>query len=214
MQQINFLKSLPKDNKQLPALWILWIVLGVFLLLVLISILIGVNQHHLQQKLILVEQQLQLSKKEYNNIIKGYPLLASDMPLIDQVKNLEQAYQTKKEEFDTLERLFVRKGFAPYLYGLAEQTPNSLWLNEIHIDHSAKNINFRGFAQRPDAVSDLIGRILTLPTFKATTFNLFYVKTIKNRPYVKFSIATKDLGVEVEEVVPEPAAPVQKVKEK
>jgi Tfp pilus assembly protein PilN len=213
MQQINFLKTLAKTSRQISASLIVWIVLTAFAILLLISFIVGVFEFQVDQLLEVSKKTLITSQNEYEKISKAYPLLATDIPLADQVHKLERAYKAKKDELDSLEYLIIRRGFSEYMLDLAEITPNTLWLNEIHINHQSDNITLSGYSTHPDAVSDFMSRLLSTSAYKNVIFNLFFVKSIKNHPYVKFSIATKELGSEEEKIVEKTDQTSQKPKE-
>lgn len=213
MQQINLLNALPKNTSRISAILIGWIVLAIFAALVLISSIVGVYEYKSSYLLLDSKKILITVQKDYEKISKAYPLLTTDIPLINQVKDLEQTYRARKDEFESLEHLIVRRGFSEYMLGLAEATPNNLWLNEIHINHNSDNVTLGGYSIRPDEVSELMASLLTKPAYKKLIFNLFFVKTIKNHPYVKFSIATKELGAEEEKVVETTDQSSQKPKE-
>lgn len=201
MQQINFLNALPKKSSRISAPLIMWIVLATFTVLILISLLVTFFKLQVNYSLRESKKNLILVLKDYNTLAKKYPLLDSEIPLAQQVNNLENAFKTKKDELDSLENLTARRGFSEYLLGLAESTPSTIWLNEVHIDHKSENITISGYSTNPEAVSGLMNPLLTKPAYKNAVFNLFFVKSIKNKSYVKFSIATKKLGSEEEKVV-------------
>lgn len=213
MQQVNFLKALPKKINRISAVLIGWIVLAIFAVLVLISLIVGVGEYQAGYLLKDSKKRLIAVQKDYEKISKAYPLLTAETPLIEQVKDLEQTYKASKDEFESLEELMVRRGFSEYMLGLAEAAPTTLWLNEIHINHNLDNISLSGYSIRSDTVSELMGNLLTTPPYSNVIFTLFFIKTIKNHPYVKFSIATKELGAEEEKVVEATDQSSQKPKE-
>lgn len=199
-QSINFLKALPKSTQRLSASMMGLIVLIILVILVIISVILGLINFQTYKSLKMAQKNLMFAQQDYHKLAKAYPLLVSDIPFVNRVKELEGKLQAKKAELNSLEHLIVRRGFSEYMFDLAQTTPNTLWLNQIQINHDSASITLNGYAIRADSVSELMSRLLTTNSFKNVIFNLFFVKTIKNHPYVKFSIATNDLGPQ-EEIV-------------
>lgn len=209
MQQINFLKALPKSTSRLSPFIMGLVLLSTLVVLMLISVIVGLNHHQAYKSLDEAQKNLIIAQQAYNKIAKDYPLLASDIPFVTRVKDLEDKFQAKKAELDSLRHLINRRGFSEYLRDLAQKTPDTLWLNQIQINHDSSSITLNGYSTRPDALPEFMNNLLDTDAFKQETFNLFFVKTIKNHPYLKFSIATKDLGPEEENII-EPTAPETK----
>ena len=197
-QSINFLKVLPKNSSRLSVLHMGWILIGSFCFLLIISITYGVQQYNAHRALSAANTALLQAQQVYDTLAKAYPLLASDAPLVNQVKALEQQVHVKQEEYNLLEHLTVRHGFSDYMSGLAQTVPASLWFNQILINEETGSVTLLGYAVHPDDVSLLMSRLIHAPAYTETIFNLFYVKAVKNHSYVKFSIATDDLGSEEE----------------
>lgn len=195
-QSINFLNALPKKTSLISAFLIgvaAFVVLG---LLVLLSLITSYQQHRAQQSLNATQHALEIEKKAYDKIAEAYPLLASEMPLVNKVKALTEEYQAKKAEAESLKHSTTRLGFSQYMLGLAQTTPAPLWLNDIQINQDSASITLTGYSVSPDAVAELMSRLGTTSAFSNVVFNLFFLKTMKNHPYVKFSIATTELGPE------------------
>ncbi|WP_454782892.1 PilN domain-containing protein [Legionella sp. WA2022007384] len=199
-QSINFLKGLPKSTSRLTASLMGWIVLITLVTLAIISIVLALINFQTYKSFRRTQKSLMHAQAEYNKLAKTYPLLVSDIPFVARVKTLEKKLQAKKIELNSLEHLVVRRGFSEYMFDLAQTTSNTLWLNQIQIDHDANSITLNGYAIRPDSVSELMSQLLTTNSFKNVIFNLFFVKTIKNHPYLKFSIATHALGPQEEAI--------------
>lgn len=206
-QTINFLKALPKSSQRLSALLMGLIVLSAFILLFLISTMVGIKQHNTKLTLNRANTDLSQVQHTYDQLAKTYPLLVSDTPLVNQVKALEQQVQARQEEYDSLEHLTVRRGFAEYMLALAQTVPASLWFNHIQINQDKGSVTLDGYAVRPDDVSVLMSRLMKTPAYAKVIFDLFFVKAIKNHSYVKFSIATDTLGSEDEKEEPTTSAP-------
>ncbi|PWY55355.1 hypothetical protein DGG96_12035 [Legionella qingyii] len=208
-QSINFLKGLPKSSSRLPASLMGLIVLITLVSLAIISVVLELINFQAYKSLRMAQKSLLYAQEDYKKMTKDYPLLVSDIPFVTRVKNLEKKLQAKKVELNSLEHLVVRRGFSEYMFDLAQTTSNTLWLNQIQIDHDSNNITLNGYAIHPDSVSELMSQLSTTNSFKNVIFKLFFVKTIKNHPYLKFSIATYALGSQ-EEAIPEQTAQDQK----
>jgi Tfp pilus assembly protein PilN len=197
-QSINFLKTLPQSTDRLSASRIGLAVLSTAIILVIFSVVLGLINSQVYKSLKLAQMDLMRTQHDYEKLAKAYPMLVSDIPFVTRVKNLEKKLQAKKEELNDLEHLIVRRGFSEYMFDLAQTTPNTVWLNQIQINHDSAGITLNGYAIRPDSISELMSRLLTTNSFKKVIFDLFFVKTIKNHQYLKFSIATNDLGPQEE----------------
>lgn len=197
-QSINFLNALPKKTSLISAFLIGVVALAVFGVLVVFSLITSYKQHMAHQTIKTTQYSLEIEKKAYDKIAEDYPLLASETPLVNKVKELIDKYQAKKAEAESLKHSTIRLGFSQYMLGLAQNTPGTLWLNKIQINQDSASITLTGYSMSPDAVSELMSRLATNLAFSQVVFKLFFLKTIKNHPYVKFSIATTDLGPEEE----------------
>ena len=195
-QTINFLRALPKSSSRLSVSHMGLILISAFTLFLIISMVTTVMQFKAYQALNKANIALIEVQQAYNKLAKEYPLLASDTPLPNQVKALQKQVQEKKEEYDSLVHLTSRRGFSQYMFALAQTVPTSLWFNKILINEDIGSVTLNGFAVRADDVSVLLKRLIDTPAFNKIVFNLFFVKANKNHPYVKFSIATEDLGSE------------------
>lgn len=212
-QSINLLKALPKKNIRLSASIIGWATLLTLVILVIITVsLFQINAKE-DKTLAEVEKELQMVQQEYDKLVKKYPLLVSDLPLEKQIKDLEENLQAKKDELNFLEHIVFRRGFSQYMYDLAQVTPNTLWLSDININHESKSINLNGYVMNHHTVAEFMHKLVTTPSFKDDDFNLFFVKTVKNHSYLKFSIATKELELEKEENLEQMEQSNKKLKE-
>jgi hypothetical protein len=84
------------------------------------------------------------------------------------------------------------------MLGLAQSAPSTLWLNQIQINHKTDSITLNGYSIAPNEVSELMSHLTTATAFSDIIFNLFFVKTMQSNGYIKFSIATNELGPEEE----------------
>ena len=193
-QSINFLKSLPKQTQKLTAMIMMWIVLGTLGVFLAISLMVGISQFSTHQELYVAQQALLKVNHQYDKLVQTYPMLASETSLMDQVMALEQKIQAKQSQIDSIEHLTFRRGFSEYMQALAKVMPEAAWLNEIKVNHDSDSITLTGYSMIPDSVADLMHRLVGTKAYEKVVFNLFYVKSLKNYNYVKFSIATDTLG--------------------
>ncbi|MBL7480966.1 PilN domain-containing protein [Legionella bononiensis] len=196
IQSINFLRDLPKDSSRLSVTKMVWIVIGVTVFLFIISVFKGVHIYNARSNLNELQQTLVNESQTYTELVKKYPLLSNNISLSNQIQALRNQVEERSADYAALEHLIVRPGFSGFMYALAQTVPASLWFNQISINLDSDSITLGGYAVRPDDVSVLMNRLMKTAAFKKIVFNLFYVKAITNRPYVKFSIATDDLGSE------------------
>ena len=196
IQSLNFLRDLPKDSSRLSVTKMVWIVIGVTIFLCILSVLKGIQIYNVHSKLKELQQSLVIESQTYTDLVKKYPLLSNNISLSNQIEALRNKVDERSADYAALEHLIVRPGFSEFMYALAQTVPASLWFNQISINLDSDSITLGGYAVRPDDVSVLMSRLMKTAAFKTTVFNLFYVKAMTNRPYVKFSIATDDLGSE------------------
>ena len=212
-QSVNFLKVLPKKNIRLSPLMMCWVILGMIVFLTIISLITGIYQLKVDRTLVTTQSLLENVQQAYDKLARTYPLLASDVPLVNQVSSLAEQVNEKKNELESLEHLIVRRGFSEYMLGLAQVAPETLWLNQIEINNGTSSIILRGYTLNPDTVSQLMSQLSTTTAFKKATFDVFFVKTIKNQSYLKFAIATRDLGPEEENEINQQESTTDKPKE-
>jgi hypothetical protein len=193
-QSVDFLKLLPKSTNRVPLLFMVIGMTLTLVILLIISIVTYINYHTHYSELTNTQRQLEKTQLQYNEVVKKYPLLANDTPLLERVNHLSQQYHTKLAQFEKLTHLLIRPGFSRYMLSLAQVTPNTLWLDEIQIDHSTSNIMLSGYATRPDSVSYMMSHLSTTEAFNNIVFHSFFVRAIKNHSYVSFSVATNTIN--------------------
>jgi len=195
-QDIDFLKSLSKEPLQLPAQWITFAVIATLGLLTLISLSMGVTQIKDAWTLRQVHHENMDASAVFQKTAKLHPLLASETPMIEQVARLKDRLRKKQIYYEDMSRRALRYGFSNYLEALAHVVPDGLWLNEMMIDQTTKNISLSGYALQPVQVSLFLEALQGSTPFSETTFGLFYMKAIPDKAYIDFKITnTKaDLG--------------------
>ncbi len=193
-QSVDFLRVLPKKTSKLSALIIGLVTAGIVSLLILSSIFTAIKQISAHYQLQTAQEKVITAQKQYDALAKAYPLLASDSPLVNQVKELSEKAQIKRDEVKNLETLLLRRGFSEYMYGLAQAAPSTLWVNQLTIQHHPVAATISGYTLSSEMVSDLMSRLMKTEAYAEIVFNLFLIKTIKNRPYARFSISTTALG--------------------
>lgn len=197
-QSINFLTALPKRSQRLSAEMIGALALVALLLFVVVSIVLGIQQRRVHHQLTDVKNEWLVTQRAYDQLAKKYPLLVSDTPLMNRVKALDQRVIEKEAELKSLQALLFRRGFSEYMDGLADAVPNTVWIKQIQIHYNPVSVTLTGYSVQPRAVSDLLSRLMKMPAYSEVVFNVFYVKTLKDHPYFKFSVATHVLGMEEE----------------
>lgn len=193
-QQVDFLKSIPKNKTQLPADMIIAGIAVSILLLILASIGMGFYQSTVTQQLLLVQEANQKETAAFQALAQAYPLLASDTPLVTKVLELEKKLQDKEAYFTELTHTTVRKPFSKYLIAISQAVPEGLWLTSININQDSGNMSLEGNALSPWLVSDFLKKLETIPPFVGETFDLFAVKKHANQSGVhQFEIANNEL---------------------
>jgi Tfp pilus assembly protein PilN len=193
IQQINFLKSFPKQSQQLPALWIGAILGSLLALLFLVSM--GLSAYKIVEKkqLTRAQQQTLQAAIDYQRLAAAYPLLAEDKPLVDRVGEFEKDLRNKESQFQEITHATLRKPFSRYMQALSLMVPEGLWLSNININQDTDSVSLQGFSVKPLFVSVLLQELQKATAFSNVVFDLFYVKAIKNKSYIQFEIANKKL---------------------
>jgi hypothetical protein len=200
-QSVNFLKVLPKSINRIP-LWLMAVMIVVPLLcLLFLFISAYISYTRVYANLNQQEERLKSAQITYNNLIHKYPLLVTNTPLLNQVSDLELEYNAKFEKFHSLKHLIVRPGFSKYLLNLGQVTPNTIWLDGIHINHNASLVTLKGYAIHPDSISELMSNLSTTVAFREVIFNSFLVKSIKDHAYARFSISTSEVIPEADIII-------------
>ena len=192
-QEVNFLHNLPHAPRYLPSLWIGFAALSLLIILTSISSALEGYELYLTERLEDARSMRFKEETAYKKLAQAYPLLATDMPLVERVAALETKLQKKREQFKKLTHATLRRPFSDYLKGLAVAVPQGIWLFEIDIDQNENNISLGGYGMQPVDVSLLLKNLKKTSAFKDTEFDLFYVKKITNKNYIQFEVANKKL---------------------
>lgn len=97
-QQINFLKSIPKPELQLPAQWIILSLISALFLVTFISIGLIIGQIRSYVLLKEAHEANNQVASAFQQTAREHPLLASDMPLAMQIAVYEKELDEKKEK--------------------------------------------------------------------------------------------------------------------
>ena len=197
-QNVNFLKSFPKVSKRLPAQWIFWSAGILAALLSAISIVVGVQQFMLDQKLEAAKQERLQAELAFQQVAKAYPLFASDKPLVEQVSEYEKTLREKQSRYEAMTHKTMRNPFSKYMQTLSTIAPVELWFTNINIDQDNRSISLSGFSLQPIQVSILLESLRTAPLFSELVFDLFYVKKVSDKNYIQFEVATDKLISEID----------------
>ncbi len=199
-QDINFLKSFPVASRQLPAVWIFFIVIITVVILFAASVTRGGYQYVQGQQLASARAERIEAELAFQRVVKAYPLFASNKPLVEQVGDYEKSLREKQAEYATFSHATARNPFSKYMAALITSVPPDLWLTDININQDNQNVAFRGYSLRPLEVSMLMEALQTAPLFSALFFDLFFVTKLPDKNYVQFEVATdkfiSDLDVE------------------
>lgn len=192
-QSIDFLKSLPKQKRDLPATMIGLILLALLILFTAISISAAITHHQKSEQLQEAQaHNLQVSS-DFKRLVQAYPMFLLDKPLVDQVSEYETQLRQKQANFDALTHKTLRKPFSQYLQALAEITPPRLWLTNIILDQDTNNYSLIGNSMEPVSVSLFIQSLQKASIFKGLVFDLFYVRKVADKNYIQFEVANEKL---------------------
>lgn len=192
-QDINFLSSLPKETNYLPAKWILSGLAFLVILFFAMSVTRSIQIHQQEKQLQESAQKKMEAAQAFQLIAKNYPMLATDKPFVNQVTEFAQQLEVKKAHFKEITRATIRQPFSNYMKTLSDVVPEGLWLTAFTVDQDTESISLRGFSQRPLNVSVLLQKLQNSSIFKDIYFDLFYVKNIQDKNYIKFEVANNQL---------------------
>ncbi|KTD38949.1 PilN domain-containing protein [Legionella oakridgensis] len=192
-QEINFLNSLPKEPRYLPAALIGCLVIVLAFILTIISLNQSIHRYQLSQQLKQAHSKHVEAVVAFQKVAAVYPMFAMDKPLVEQVSAYEETLRKKQERFAELTHATLRKPFSHYLKLFSLAVPEELWLSEIHIDQDSSDISLIGYSLDPVSVSLFIYKLQLAPVFKDVFFDLFYVKKIEDKNYIQFEIANNTL---------------------
>jgi Tfp pilus assembly protein PilN len=199
MQQINFLHGLRKPTTKVP-LWVLGsMMIAVLFVLAIMTVTMLINLYSTYSNLNTTKKHYETIDQAYVKLATQYPLLVNQVPLIQQFNALENRYKAKLAELEALKHYIVRPGFSTYMLSLAKVTPDSLWLNQINIDHGQSKFTLSGYALNPDSVPALMEKLQHINAFEPVLFSSFSVNAVKNKSYVGFSISTHDLAISADD---------------
>lgn len=206
-QRINFCTSLPSHAKYLSALVMASIIFVLVVLLFIVSLFLGIYQFSLYRTEVVEKVAFEKIKQDSQILTQRYPLLASDTPLVNQVKDFAQQIRERREAFRRLTHATLRRGFSEFMNALAQETPATVWLTKIDLNQDSGSMRLSGYTLSADGVSELMLRLARTNPFHDVVFDLFYVKKEIDKPYNKFAIANDDLGQDKSDFV----APTQAV---
>lgn len=192
-QHINFLKDFPKPEQQLPAQWIILGLISTLVLVTLVSIYLVVSQLNNYVLLKQAHQENNRMSSTFQEIAKSHPLLASDIPLAVQIATVEKELNEKQKNLEMITGSTLRYGFSNYLDVLSKIVPEGLWLKKIIIDQETKSILINGDMMRAVDMSLFLQALQSAGAFSKTIFSLFYIKDVKDKPYIEFNLMNEGL---------------------
>lgn len=206
-QQVNFLNVIPKSSKRFTAQQIALSASVLGALLLLISMMSLFNLWMTNHRFSTASAELQNLQQSYAALAQTYPLLASDNPIVNQVTAMEERFSARKTQIDSLRDILVRRGFSEYMEGVAQSAPKTLWINQMQVKYHPSSVTLSGYATTHHSVSEFMASLSKTAAFSELVFNLFSIKTIKNHPYLRFSIGTATLGPDQIKPVEDPELP-------
>lgn len=211
-QQVNFLNVIPKRSKRFTAQQIALSAAVLGALLFFMSLISFFNLLITNHQFAKTSSELHHLQQTYAALAQTYPLLASDNPIVNQVKAMEERFSARKAQIDVLRDILVRRGFSEYMEGVAQSAPKTLWINQMQVKYHPSSVTLSGYATTHHSVSEFMALLSKTAAFSELVFNLFSIKTIKNHPYLRFSIGTATLGPDQIMPVEDPELPGVKLK--
>lgn len=190
-QQINFLKTIHKEEPELPGQWVILSIIGALSFVTIISLYMIMHQASTYILLKIAHTKNHQVSTVFQQTATAYPLLAGDVPLAIQITTLEKALGEKKHNFEALTGSALRYGFSNYLNTLAKIVPEGLWIKKLSIDQAKKTATINGYIVKPVDVSILLQALQKSPAFSKTVFNLFYIKDVPVQNYTEFSLTNE-----------------------
>ncbi len=198
IQQVNLLKALPRKSNILPATHIALANLALLVLCMIISIYLGINQILAKVAYGRAQETMAQASAEYAELVKKYPLLATDKPLLTMVTEFEKSLRERQASFAKLSHATSRRPFSKFMQTLAQTAPEGLWITQFDIDQDTEDMSFKGYSLRPIFVSVFLDNLQKSAAFSGVVFDLFYVKKVKDKDYIQFEIANDNLSSDKE----------------
>ena len=101
-------------------------------LLLLISLSKWIDHYGLQKTVMRANIEQQVARVRYDNLAKTYPILASQVPILTQLKELEHKVTQTQNQYNAIRHYTLRRGFSIYMYGLAQASRDSTWIDGMN----------------------------------------------------------------------------------
>lgn len=115
--------------------------------------------------------------------------------LESRIDALREKVEQNKRMFSQLSRVREERtaDFSDYLKGLAERTPQGVWLTHILID-AAQGVDLRGGATNPSLAPTFVRSLEAVPAFQGISFGKVEVTKTPGQSHVSFRLSSTGMG--------------------
>jgi Tfp pilus assembly protein PilN len=189
-QQINLYKFLPKKSKSYFTLEKIFLLYGIFILLLVIFFGNALWQKHKltkeyeQDNLLFVKAQ-----QKFLSLIKQYPSID-----VSNIKASGESLRTQlSNELKIINLLKQSSKFSVYMEGLAEAIVPNVWLTEIYFSVKEPHIVLKGNAIEPLSAQNFLDQLLHQSAFTGLPFKIADLTQVstENGTILTFNMTTQ-----------------------
>jgi Tfp pilus assembly protein PilN len=193
-QQINLYQPIFRKEKIVfSAQTITWLSLGLIVLLVLWSALIGQRISGLESELERQQQAEQRAVRQVAELQSSMPPDEPDAALVARVENLRERRDGLRESLAALERRMpaAELDLLARLDALASQVPAGLWLTELYMADQGETLTAEGEALEARLVPVWLAGLSRIETFSGLGFRQVQLtRRGEGKPGIRFTIST------------------------
>ena len=115
--------------------------------------------------------------------------------LESRIDALREKVEQNKRMFTQLNRVREERvaDFSGYLKGLAERTPQGVWLTQILID-AAQGVDLRGGVTNPALAPAFVRSLESVPAFQGVSFGRVELSKAAGQDYLSFRLSSAGMG--------------------
>jgi len=193
-QQINLYQPIfRKERIVFSAQTILWLSLGLIVLLVLWSLLVGQRVSSLEAELERQQQAEQRAVEQLAEIQASMPPTEPESALVAEVEDLRERRQGLRDSLSALERRMPASelDLLARLDALAAEVPDGLWLTALELADQGESLTVEGMALEARLVPVWLADLSDVEAFSGMGFRQIRLTgRPDDQPGIQFTIST------------------------
>ncbi len=193
-QQINLYQPIFRKEKIVfSAQTIAWLSLGLVVLLVLWSVLVGQRVSSLEEELQRQQQAEQRAVEQVAELQANMPPEEPDAALVAQVENLRERRDGLRESLAALDRRMpaAELDLLARLDALAGEVPAGLWLTELYMADQGETLTAEGNALEARLIPAWLSQLSELEQFSGLGFRQVRLSEREDQQHgISFTIST------------------------